>query len=244
MALKGQKRRFAEAIVSAKPKKPSNREIALMLGCTEKSASASGSRWAADREVREYVTAHWPEYYAKEQKNQPAKTAHQEADLPFFCADSVCEWLKNGANESDLAKISAMLHPTAEQPAENQPPADFGGVAAWISGVAPDDVAFREVLKAVCDKLKVSCNPVDYWDSVLIDPWATDKAKAQAAADKAKYTIAKPASASKKESELERAQSLREQRRQVNAVGDFFMDDGQTGSGHSDYKMSIPQWKN
>lgn len=55
MALVGKKRSFAEAIVAAKPERISNRAAALEIGCSEKCAAASGSRWAKDADVRAFT---------------------------------------------------------------------------------------------------------------------------------------------------------------------------------------------
>ena len=66
----------------------------------------------------------------------------------------------------------------------------------------------------------------------MMDPWATPKEKHAAASEKAKYTKAKPAAVNKKDAAREQAMSLRERRRQGNAVGDFFPMDDMQGNGH------------
>lgn len=237
MALKGQKRRFAQAIIAAKPLKISNKEAALLIGCKENSASASGSRCAADAEVRAYILAHWPDYY---DVKTVAETVTQQDELPFFCASSVAEWLIT-AHETDVQAVAKVLETRL---GIGDAELDEGVLKRWLGNVAVDDVRFKALVQAVCAKLAVSVNPVDYWDSVLMNPYATAKEKAQAASDKAKFTIAKPASQNRKEAALEKAQILREQRRQGNAMGDFFGDESekeQEGSKKM-YKGFVPLW--
>lgn len=62
MALVGKKRKFAQAVVAAKPLKISNREAALQAGYSKSTASAAGSRCAADDDVQAYIKAHWAGY--------------------------------------------------------------------------------------------------------------------------------------------------------------------------------------
>lgn len=235
MALKGQKRRFAEAIVSAKPLKISNREAALKIGCKENSASASGSRCAADKEVQAYILAHWPDYYEAVAVAPPA--AAQQNELPLFCARDIAAWLADEADAESLRQIAAALAVKGQHLAE----LSAESVKGWVAVQAADAPEFREVVQAVCIKLGASVDPLDWWDSVLANPYATPKEKAQAAADKAKYTLAKPAAQNKKDAALEQAQQLRSKRLH-DTTGSLFGNDDSDGLPTGQYKSKVPLW--
>ena len=236
MALKGQKRRFAEAIVLAKPLKISNREAALKIGCKENSASASGSRCAADKEVQAYILAHWPDYYEVAAAVAP-QAATQQSELPLFCARDIAAWLTEEADAESLQQIADALATRGQGAAE----LNAESVKGWVAGQVADAAAFREVVQAVCSKLGASVEPMDWWDSVLINPYATPKEKSQAAADKAKYTLAKPAAQNKKDAALVHVQQLRSRRLQ-DATGSLFGDDDSDGLTRGEYKGVVPLW--
>ncbi|WP_304335316.1 hypothetical protein, partial [Conchiformibius steedae] len=73
----------------------------------------------------------------------------------------------------------------------------------------------------------------------LINPYASAKEKAQAAADKARYTMAKPASKNAKDAALEK---MVQQRGQQPQSRDLFASDG--GGDRQEYKGKVPQWVN
>ena len=236
MALKGQKRRFAEAIVSAKPLKLSNKEAALQIGCKEGSASASGSRCAADKEVQAYILAHWPDYYEPEVAFPVAVT--QQNELPLFCVREILAWLAEADDES-VYLIADALAARIPEKAQNEINAE--SVKGWVAGQVADVPEFKEVVQAVCMKLGVSLDPMDYWDSVLMNPYATPKEKKDAASEKAKYTKAKPAAQNKKDAAFEQAQQLR-QNRLRDATAPLFEDDDTDGLSRSGYKGVVPLW--
>ena len=245
MALKGQKRRFAEAIVSAKPLKISNREAALKIGCSERSASASGSRCMADAEVRAYIVAHWPDYFdpTASLPDPQTKAAAPQTELPLFCVQEISAWLENEADEDALQHIAAVLRGKLPDLPQQ---VDEDTVLQAAKNADKDSSLFANLVKTVCDTLRVSTDPIDQWDSILIDPFASIKQKHDAAVEKAKYTKAKPAAMSQKEIQKEKAQAAREERRQQNAVGDFFgfpQNDTHTDS-QPGYKSTVPVWKN
>ena len=236
MALKGQKRRFAEAIVSAKPLKISNKEAALKIGCKENSASASGSRCAADKEVQAYILAHWPDYYDAAAAVAP-QAATQQSELPLFCARDIAAWLSEAADAESLQLIADAVGArgcaTADLSVES--------VKGWVSEQVADSAGFREVVQAVCIKLGASVEPMDHWDSVLANPYATPKEKAAAAAEKAKYTMAKPAAQNKKDAALETARQ-QQQNRLRNANRQLLEDDDSDGLTNGQYKGVVPLW--
>ena len=239
MALKGQKRRFAEAIVSAKPLKISNKEAALQIGCTETSASASGSRCAADPEVRAYIVAHWPDYFDPLASLPASQTqaAVPQTELPLFCAREIAVWLRERADDEDLRHIAAALREVLPEDA------DEASVIAAVRRADKESGMFQNFVKAVCDKLKTSTDPLDFWDGILLDPFATLKDKQTAAAEKAKYTKSKPAALTQKEMQKEKARAEREARRQQNAVGDFFgFAETRPNPDPPAYQGNVPVW--
>lgn len=232
--LKGQKLRFAEAIVSAKPVKISNRDAALVIGCSEGSASATGSRCMADPRVKDYIRSFWPDYFGDDSKPEDKEEGNQavvrqQNELPLFCSRAVAEWLESDADCESVSEIAASI---AKMGRGNTAVFTADGVSAWIASMDTEDSEFCAIVKAVCDKLRVSLDPVEYWEGVMMDPWATPKEKHAAASEKAKYTKAKPAAVNKKDAAREQALSLRERHRQVNAVGDFPSMDEIQGHGH------------
>ncbi|RPD90505.1 hypothetical protein EGK75_01165 [Neisseria weixii] len=250
MALKGQKRRFAEAIVSARPLKISNREAALRIGCSENSASASGSRCMADVEVRAYIVAHWPDYFEPIAPNTPVieKAEAPQAGLPLFCARDIAAWLKEGADAEDLAVVMEAVSGLIP---EKPPNLAADSILPLVEGMDKDDSLFLNLVKAVCDKLALSTDPLDFWDSILASPWTTTKEKMAASAEKAKYTKAKPATQSKKENALSDALAARFGAKPpgkdkgaslLHAAG--ISDDEEGIARHYGLNTKVPQWQN
>lgn len=242
MALVGKKRSFAEAIVAAKPEKISNRAAALEIGCSEKCAAASGSRWAKDADVRAFIASCWPEYYSPPAGEKQNRTAIQNG-LPFFCADDVAAWLRYAKAEELQVVAEAVLAAM---------PAVWGITApkikAWLEQADTADALFCELVQVFCRRLGATTEPLQYWDSVLINPHASHKEKQAAAEAKAKYTIAKPAAQNKKEAELEQAQRLRYARRPTDGGAPLFeTGDGpgeEAGGQAAPFKGQVPVWTN
>lgn len=236
MALKGQRQRFAEAVIAAKPLKLSNKEIALLIGCSETSASASGSRCAADKDVRQFILEHWPNYYDADNLTQLNNEAAPQHGLPFFDAESVLNWLETLGDEEILQKIFSISREKVGKTGTS--PLNAEGIKEWMQGINNKHPEFKEVVQAACMKLGATTDLMEYWDSVLINPYSSPKEKAQAAADKAKYTLAKPAAVGKKDSALEAAMAARARKRQDNAIGDMFEQSALEDTGYK------PRWQN
>lgn len=187
MALTGKKRLFAEAIVNAKPNKISNKQAALQIGCNENSASAAGSRWAADPEVQAFIAEQWADYYA----TPPA--------------------LARGGRKQDTSNL----------PQQNALAfgVDWESVKAWLESLPDNSEELKKVANLTTRKLKLTTEPLDYWKAVLQDPYSTPKERQAAADGIAKYTIAKPAAANKKEAALEAALKMKK------STGDLFDND-------------------
>ena len=133
MALKGQRQRFAEAVIAAKPLKLSNKEIALLIGCSETSASASGSRCAADKDVRKFILEHWPNYYDADNLTQPRNEAAPQHGLPFFDAESVLNWLETLEDKEILQKIFSLSREKVGKTGASTLNAE--GIKEWIQGI-------------------------------------------------------------------------------------------------------------
>lgn len=101
---------------------------------------------------------------------------------------------------------------------------DMGLVKGWLANLDTASEAWAELVQLVCRKLGATGEPLDYWDSVLINPYASAKEKAQAAADKARYTMAKPASKNAKDAALEKMVKQRGQQQPQSR--DLFGSDG------------------
>ena len=237
MALKGQRRSFAEAVIAAKPLKLSNREIALQIGCSETSASASGSRCAADKDVRQFILDHWPNYYdADEEAHVTSSEAVPQQALPFFDAESVLNWLQSLEDKEILQKIFSLSSEKVGKTSADGLNAET--IKGWMQGISNKHPEFKEVVQAACVKMGATTDLMDYWDSVLINPYSSPKEKQQAAADKAKYTLAKPAAVGKKDSALEAAMAARARKRQDNATGELFDQPPLEDTGYK------PRWQN
>lgn len=221
----GQKKRFAEAIISARPVKISNREAALLIGCTEGSASATGSRCMADPRVREYIRHFWPNYFgdfdnvSDELTGETNIDERKQSELPLFCVQEISKWLETHADVEDLSKISELLVKIG-----CQSPEIFNGnsIAMLVQKMEKDSEEFKNIVQTVVKKMRATTNPIELYDSIMLDPFASVKEKPEAASLKAKKTIANPASVNKKDAAREQAMLLRQNRRQVNSVGDFY----------------------
>lgn len=246
MELTGQKRAFADAVVSAWPERISNREAALKIGCTEGSASASGSRCMADAAVRHYIETHCPGFFggssglvkeSVKEEAKPSKTVKQSAQ-PLFTVDDITNWIANSHDEAELAAIAAVLK-------TKQPDTAVDG-EALIAAVKQLDVkssVFINIVRLVCEKLQTSTDPIDQWDALMISPWSTNKERKDAADSKAKFTMPKPAAKTAKEMQQEKAQADREARRARNAVGDFSSQtEPAAAPSEPEYKSSVPRW--
>ncbi len=210
MALSKQKKAFAEAIIAAKPERISNKQAALLIGCNESSASATGSRCAADAEVKAFILAHWPLYYHPELEAEEAlatagaeQAVTQQNALPLFCARDVAEWLVTADKES-----VALIAEAVDARNGRRPPSE-AEMKAWVEGLEHGSEELNNLVFAVTRKMRTSTDPMAHWDRILIDPFATDKQKEVAAAEKAKYTKAKPVAQSKKDSALSEAMVAR-----------------------------------
>lgn len=210
---KGRRRAFAEALVAAKPERISNRRLAELAGCPAATAASAGARLAGDPMVQDYVRRHWPDYYGRAATPPDADPAAAAAPV--------------------ITPQAAAL--PASRPAAFSMPA----VKAWLAELPTDSPVFEELVQAVCLKLGASRNPLDYWDSVLLNPYAPAKEKAQAAADKARYTMAKPASQSAKDTALEKMVQRRGQQQSLFGQDD----DADNANGHN-YRSKVPQWVN
>lgn len=208
--LSGKSLLFARAILEAKPLKISNKTAAMCAGCKESSASASGSRWAAHPDVKAYIKLHWPDYYddSTDSTNLQTNMAASQTGLPFFDVDAVCAWIAEQQDAKILQCINAAV--IAANEACNKIPFTFENVKKWLMKMNSDSDSYSALIQAICQKHGTSTDPFAYWDSVLMNPYSTAKEKDRAAAEKAKYTLAKPAAQSKKEQELERAKKLRD----------------------------------
>ncbi|WP_156502945.1 hypothetical protein [Eikenella sp. NML99-0057] len=242
MALVGKKRSFAEAIVAAKPERISNRAAALEIGCSAKCAAASGSRWARDADVRAFIASCWPEYYDPPPAKEQNTTAIQNG-LPFFCADDVAAWLRYAKVDDVQAVACAVLEVMPEAWGITAPK-----IKAWLEQADTEGALFCEIVQAFCRRLGATTNPLQYWDSVLMNQHASPKEKQAAAEAKAKYTLAKPAAQNKKEAELEQAQRLRYGRRLTDGGAPLFeaatVSGEETGGHAAPYKGQVPVWTN
>lgn len=175
MALKGKALLFAKLVMKYKPEKKSNKEIALEMGVSEKSASAAGSRWARNPDVRRYIREHWHGYY--------------DDDVPVNVGETV------SVNVREIVPCSSL---------------NVGAIKQWIGQESIHSAAFLEVVECLCKKLETSTDPIAFFDSVLINPYAELKEKMAAAEGKAKYTLAKPSAKNNNENSLEEAKKKRQ----------------------------------
>lgn len=219
MALKGQKRKFADAILAARPERISNREAALRIGCKDSNAAPTGSRCAKDPAVQEYIKAHWADYY--HQSNDGRVVANKSSNK-----------LYNGEP----------LRPILNN--KKQPAIHFDAyeVKAWLQGLDPKSEAFLMVVQTCCAQMGNTGDVMQFWQSVLLDPFSEPRDKMAASENIARYTLSKPASKSKKEEEAEKARQLRQERQAAQIA---LFDEQPTHTAQSSlhaYKGKIPKW--